>query len=75
MVSAESTVLEHGVSSLVRSDTSGECLVMAGYKNDRFSRFVGVDENIDDSTHDLFVLLVVSECIALISILNTLVII
>ena len=55
IVSTMSTALEHGISSLVRSEAVGECLVVVGHENnDRFVRVFSIDEAMDDSINDLF---------------------
>ena len=74
IIIAMSIALEHDISSLTKSDTVYEHLVMAGHENDdRLVSFFGTDEKMHDSIHDLFVSLVASGCVALILILSTLV--
>ena len=73
-ISNMSTTLKHNTSSLARSGTSGNHLVVVGRKNfDGFVKIFGVNEKMHDSIHNLFVSLVMSECIALILILTALV--
>merc|ERR1712194_580777 len=48
MISTISTTLEYDISSLVWSDVVGKCLVTGCKNDDRFVRFFGIDEKMDE---------------------------
>merc|ERR1712194_172821 len=48
MISTISTTSEYDISSLVWSDVVGKCLVTGCKNDDRFVRFFGIDEKMDE---------------------------